>query len=394
MKFSFFLKIVLGVFLLLVVGLFLTGNSYCFSGISKTYFRGKTTASIDDAQDFVNDTLQNSQSFPFNLAERYNEIELTDSLKSYLKTYDTASFMVIRDKAIVYEEYYGEYEKSSKINSFSMAKSFTTMLLAAAIDDGYIRNFEVPISEFLNEYENDEKAQQCTVGDLSAMTAGYDWTEDYYFPLNPTAKAYYGDDIEKHVLSYGFDRESGKEFEYLSGATQLLGIIIERATKKKLPAYFEEKFWKPMGMESTAYWSLDKEGGMAKAYCCLHATTRDFAKFGQLMLQNGTWNGQQLLDKEFIKKATRPNVDKDYGYSFWIFDDNPDGVHDFYQFQGHLGQYIIVIPDKGIVIVRTGKASHLQEKIKGDNASLMQNIIVEEVYKTYEMKRKPIRKEE
>ena len=161
------------------------------------------------------------------------------------------------------------------------------------------------------------------------------------------------------MLSRGFIKESGKEFKYLSGVTQLLGIIVSRATKKSLSSYLSDKFWKPMGMSKESYWGLDNEDGMEKAYCCVYSNVRDLAKFGQLILQDGKWNGTQLIDSSFVSLMKTPNykafmhkTQATYGYSLWL---DYDHETPFYSLIGHLGQYLAVIPSQNMIVVRLGE---------------------------------------
>lgn len=239
------------------------------------------------------------------------------------------------------------------------------MMLGKAIEQGYIKGLDQKITDFIPEFKDDKFGAECTVGDLSAMTSGYDWDEDYYFPLNPTAKAYYGDDIVKQMLDRKFVSQPGGHFKYQSSDTQLLGIVIERALKNKsLSQYFQEEFWQPMGMELDAQWSKDNPKGMEKTYCCFNATARDFAKLGQLLLNDGNWYGKQILDSAFVqkmvlpnKKAFGPNEPQIYGYSVWM---DYNYKTPFYAMLGHLGQRIIVIPSEKLVVVRTGKTHNDQ----------------------------------
>jgi CubicO group peptidase (beta-lactamase class C family) len=239
-----------------------------------------------------------------------------------------------------------------------MAKSITTLLLGKAIEQGYIKDLQQPIVDFIPEFANDSLGRLTTVGDLSAMRSGFDWDEDYYSPINMTTEAYFGKDIEKQMLKRGFSHQPGKHFKYQSADTQLLAIVLKRASGKGLAEYLSEEFWKPMGMEHDALWSIS--GGIEKSFCCVHSNVRDFAKLGQLLLQKGNWNGVQLLDSAFVEKmitpnyeAFEPNEPKKYGYSIWM-----DEVHNpsFYGMMGHLGQRIIVVPSENIVIVRLGKS--------------------------------------
>ncbi|MDB4088239.1 beta-lactamase family protein [Flavobacteriales bacterium] len=364
MKFilKFLKKILIALVAILLIAtvlLYATGNEYIFRGVQLTYLKGNTTANIDDRLDFDTRIIENGTVQEWELSEDYNKTPLTDTLVKELEAYKSAGFLIVKDGKILNEEYFNGYNSTSLTNSFSVSKSILTLLLGKSLEDGFIESLDDPITKYLPEFKDDTLAQYCTVGDLSAMTAGYDWSESYYLPLNPTAKAYYGRDIVDQMLSRGFIKESGKEFKYLSGVTQLLGIVISRAIKKDLSGYLSEKFWKPMGMSKESYWALDDEEGMEKAYCCMYSNVRDFAKFGQLILDNGKWNGTQLIDSSFVALMKTPNhkafIQKTqpiYGYSLWL---DYDYKTPFYSLIGHLGQYVAIIPSENMIIVRLGE---------------------------------------
>ncbi|HLV23755.1 MAG TPA: serine hydrolase [Moheibacter sp.] len=355
--------------LLIIALLFLTGNQYIIRGVQLTYLKGHNTANIDDYKDFDNNIVLSKTPQPWLSHEMYNKIPLTDTLKNELEKFNSIGFFVAKDGEALWEYYWDGYSEESYTNSFSMAKSVVTMLLGKAIEQGYIKSLDQPITDFLPEFNDDEFAKKCTVGDLSAMTSGYDWSEDYYLPLNPTAKAYYGSNIEKQMLKRDFIQNPGGHFNYLSGNTQLLAIVLQRAVGISISQYLQEEFWQPMGMENDAYWSKDREDGMEKAYCCLNSNVRDFGKFGQLLLQNGNWNGKQILDSTFVEKMITPNYkafNKDeparYGYSIWTdYEHEPN----FYGLMGHLGQRVIVVPSEGLIIVRLGREKDNRNMGKG-----------------------------
>ncbi|MFV0176491.1 beta-lactamase family protein [Empedobacter falsenii] len=322
--------------------------------------KGEKTANINDYKDFDNNVILAGSPRVWHQHLDYNQFPLSVNFEKEMNDFGTAGFVIIKDHQILSEYYFNGYAQNDITNSFSMAKTFTTMMLGKAIEQGYIKSLDQKITDFIPEFKDDRFGSQCTIGDLSAMTSGYDWDEDYYFPLNPTAKAYYGDDIVKQMLDRKFVSQPGKHFKYQSSDTQLLGIVIERAIENKsLSQYFQDEFWQPMGMEMDAQWSKDSPKGMEKTYCCFNATTRDFAKLGQLLLNDGNWYGKQILDSTFVqkmvlpnKKAFEPNEPKIYGYSVWM---DYDYKTPFYAMLGHLGQRVIVIPSEKIVIARTGK---------------------------------------
>ena len=344
--------------------LYATGNEYIFKAARLTYLQGNTTANIDDYKDFEARIIENGTPQLWKYHKDFNKKPLTNILRKKLEELNSAGFLIVKDGKIITEKYFGKYTDSSLTNSFSMAKTFVTMLLGKAIEEGYIKSLKQPITDFLPEYNNDSLAKTCTIGDLSAMTAGFNWDENYYLPLNETTKAYYGKNLKKQMFETNFNSESGEKFEYKSANTILLGIIISRATKKTLSEYLSEKFWKPLGMEVSAPWSLDNENGTEKTCCCVAARLRDFAKIGQLLLQNGNWNGTQLLDSTFIDTMTHPNSlngkikNPIYGYGVWTDYNNDPPI---YSMVGHLGQRIICVPSEKMIIVRTGNKSEKKE---------------------------------
>lgn len=363
------IQVILGILLLLIAILFITDNDYILRGVQLTYLKGHKTANIDDYKDFDNNLILADKPQPWEQHELYNKIPLTDTLQNELEKFKSIGFFVAKDGKALWEYYWDGYSNESHTNSFSMSKSIITMLLGKAIEQGYIKSLDQPITDFLPEFKDDEFGKLCTVGDLSAMTSGYDWSEDYYLPLNPTAKAYYGDQIEKQMLDRNFIQKPDGNFNYISSDTQLLAIVLQRATKRSVSQYLQEEFWQPMGMEQDAYWSKDRADGMEKAYCCLNSNVRDFGKFGQLLLQNGNWNGKQILDSAFVQKMITPNYKAfkqgehaRYGYSIWTdYEHEPN----FYGLMGHLGQRVIVVPSENLVIVRLGHEKDKRNLGKG-----------------------------
>ncbi|HUH34441.1 MAG TPA: serine hydrolase [Moheibacter sp.] len=364
-----FLKIV-SILLLLAIGLlYLTGNDYIIRGAQLTYLKGHKTANIDDYKDFDNNIVLAGKPQPWLKHDLYNQIPLTETLAKELEDYGSIGFFVVKDGEALWEYYWDGYSEESLTNSFSMSKSVVTMLLGKAIEQGYIQSLDQPITDFLTEFKDDALAQKCTVGDLSAMTSGYDWSEDYYGVFNPTAKAYYGNNIEKQMLSRKFIQEPGGHFNYLSSDTQLLAIVLQRAVGVSISQYLQEEFWQPMGMEKDAYWSKDRKDGMEKAYCCLNSNVRDFAKLGQLLLKQGNWHGKQILDSAFVEKMITPNAKafspgehQRYGYSIWM---DTEHQPNFYGLMGHLGQRVIVVPSEDLVIVRLGHEKDARDENRG-----------------------------
>ena len=360
----------------LIILLYVTDYNYILKGIRVVYFTGHTTAFIDDYKYFDNRSIENKTVQNWSEANTYNSIKPTQRLDSVNNALGTTAFLIIKNGKIVYENYAPEYTKNSKTNSFSMAKSITTSLLFKAIQDGYIKSLEQPITDFFPNFKG-EFAKSTTVGDLASMASGLNWEEHYYSPFSMTARAYYDDEIGELVNSLEVNQASGQSFKYLSGNTLLLGMIISKATNKSLSEYLSQSFWRPLGMRQTAYWQLDNvESGIEKAYCCIASNARDFAKIGQLFLQNGSWNGKQIIDTSYVKLATKARFKESpqYGYGFWLSNYKSKQL---FSMRGILGQYVIGIPEDNLLIVRLG---HHRSKEKINHFPKDFYIYIDETY--------------
>jgi len=374
---KFFLKGLLAIILLCVVLLYIFDSEYILKGVRVVYMTGHTTAYLDDYRYFDNRTIEKGNAtIPWAIHKQYNAVKETDRLHKTNQRFGTIAYMIIKNDSIWYEKYAEGFNETSKTNSFSMAKSMVTAMLGKAIMDGYIKSLDQPLGDFFPEF-SEGLAAKTTVGDLSSMSSGLNWEESYKSPFSITAKAYYDTNIREVLLGLEVTEEPGQRFKYLSGNTQLLGMVIEKATGKTLSAYLSENFWKPMGMEQEAIWQLDSENsGMEKAYCCVASNARDFARFGILFKNKGVFAGQQILPAEFTEKITKPRFEKDdmYGYGIWISDHLDKKI---FAMRGILGQYVICIPEDNVIIVRLGHQRGGPQKSFSEDFY----IFIEEAYK-------------
>ena len=350
----------LGFLLIIVFSLFyISKYDYILDGIAKIYLKGHITAYLSDYQVFSNHTVyasSNPQSWPIH--DSYNKANISNELGDYHKEKKTVAFLVFKNDSIFHEKYFDGYGLDSKSNSFSMVKSMVSAMLGKAIQEGYIKSLDQLAQDFIPELKG-PYASQVTLGDLSSMTSGLKWTEKYYSPFSVTSASYFVDDLNGLILDQPIDIIPAKAFNYKSGATQILGLAIKNATKKTLSEYLTEKFWQPLGAEHDATWQIDsEEKAMEKAYCCLASNARDFARFGKLYKDHGKWNGKQILDSAFIVKSLKPRFEKssEYGYGWWLNEYEGEKV---FMMRGHLGQYVIVLPEKNLMVVRLG---HLNDE--------------------------------
>lgn len=338
-------------------------------------------------------------------------------LDTLLKNTNTVAFIVIRNDSILYENYWDNYQFDSKIPSFSVAKSFVSTLIGIALDEGFIKNTNEPVANYITEWSKKGEAyQKITIQDCLDMASGLDNQENYggVNMFTPMVRMYYGTNLEKEVLNAKIGSQRGK-FDYQSINTQVLAMVVERATGKKVQDYLQEKIWQPLGMKYDASWSIDsKKQNTVKAFAALNAAPIDFAKLGRLFLKNGNWNGTQIIDENWVKTTTNPDtlLEKGYKNQWWaspitkIFMDslaavqykneNPQTTElnssknifwfqDYgksYRAEGILNQFIFVRPDKNLIIVRMGDYPKGRIRVSPYEAYYMNNFLsyVSEMY--------------
>jgi CubicO group peptidase (beta-lactamase class C family) len=348
-------RALLVVFILGNIILILTGKMFFYKALLYNF------ANIDDNKIFDQRTIQKStQPQPWPQSIRYNKTLIAEKLKAYHESEKSIAFVVLKNDSLVHEEYWSGYGENSLSNSFSMGKSVTSILVGIAIKEGKIKSVDQPIGDFLEEF-NQGKFKHIKIRHLLTMSSGLNWDESYANPLSMTTEAYYGSDLWRLMLRLRVIDQPGIAFKYLSGDTQLLSFVLSKATGKSLSEYAQEKLWKPIGAVNNAEWSLDQKGGHEKAYCCMYSNAKDFARIGALYLHHGKWNGKQLLDSAYIEASLSPAklIDSEsgkpndfYGFQWWLIPDYK-GDKIFYA-RGILGQMIIVVPAKQLVIVRLG----------------------------------------
>ena len=280
---------------------------------------------------------------------------LSFEFEQLLEESKTVAFLIIKNDTIQYEKYWGKYDESSIVPSFSMAKSITSILIGCAIDDKLIKSVNEPITNYIPELKEND-FDKVTIENLLQMTSGIKFNESYINPFGDAATFYYGTNLRKAIKKMKLEIEPGERFAYSSGSAQLLGLVLERALKNKtISSYLEEKIWQPLEMEFDASWSLDrKKNGLEKTFCCINARARDYAKIGRLYLNKGKWNDKQIVSENWVAQSTKIDTTNNsslrYQYQWWL----PSQTGDFMA-QGILGQYIYVNPEKNLIIVRLGK---------------------------------------
>jgi len=322
------------------------------------------TSGIEDYQVFPSRSLIASKDpYHFDHSEMESLLSLpvefnqTDPLplKDLLTNTDTTAFMIIKDDAILLEEYYQGYEESTPSMAFSMSKSVLSILVGMAIEDGYIQSVNDPVTVYVPDMSN-TGYDKVTIRHLLQMTSGMDYVEVEGNPYSLHTRFYYTNRLEEELLRLDLAIEPGQEFSYKTGENALLGLILSRALNgKTITEYTQEKLWTPLGMEYGGAWNIDHDNGLEKTWCCLSATAKDYAKLGRLYLEQGSWNGEQLIPLNWIQQSTQVDTKEgsiwNYQYQWWLVDiDSGD-----YTAMGHLGQFLYINPEENMIIVRLGK---------------------------------------
>lgn len=310
-------------------------------------------------------------------------------LDSSLSASKTAAFVVIRNDSLIYENYFNGFNQQSLLPSFSIAKSFVGTLVAIAVDEGKIKSTSEPITTYIPELLRNNKAfEKITIQHLLDMRSGIRFSEGSYNLKDEAVQLGFRPNILKHTLKLDIEEAPGKRFRYKSVNTQLLSIVLERATGKKLSAYMEEKLWKPLGAEQSATWNVDSRKRKQEiAFAGLNATARDFAKLGRLYLGKGSWQGKQFMQEVWVNALKRDSMEKYNGYKnqWWsrytyslfpdsmlavsykrqtAFSSSVRPVRGFYRvghrtgaFSAHgmLDQILYINPANKVIIVRLGR---------------------------------------
>jgi CubicO group peptidase (beta-lactamase class C family) len=284
----------------------------------------------------------------------------------------TQAFIVVRDGQLAYEGYFNGSDRGSLVTSFSVAKSFASSLVGIAIEQGAIGSVDDPITAYLPELSaRDPRFDSITIQDLLRMASGLAYQELRFPGLNSDdpLTTYFPDQRWLALNNTNISEAPGQHFSYNKYHPQLLGMILERSTGLTVTEFMQLHLWNPLGMEYAGSWSTDSaESDFEKMETGVNARAIDFAKFGQLYLQAGTWDGRQIVPAEWVAASTEPWSPLDpveyyqgafgeqaelgyYGYMWWGFY-QPDGYA--FMAAGDRGQYIYVDPASQTVIVRNG----------------------------------------
>ena len=306
-------------------------------------------------------------------------IKLPLDVDAYLKAQHGAALLIVQGGKLRLERYGLGFDGSGRWTSFSVAKSFTSTLVGAALKDGLIKSMDDKVRDYIADMKG-SAYDDVSVRQLLTMTSGVAWNEDYGDPKSDVAR------FNNHVPEPGVDAlvsymrklpraaPAGTRWNYSTGETNLVGVMLMAAIKKPLAEYLQEKIWQPVGMEQKATWLLSKTGKEISG-CCLQAALRDYARFGQFILEGAKVGGEPLVPEGWLQQATTKQADihepgRGYGYQWWTYDDGS------FSARGIFGQGVFIDPKRQLVIVT------LSDWAKAGAANNPQSQQREAMYKT------------
>ncbi|ATY31387.1 serine hydrolase domain-containing protein [Sphingomonas psychrotolerans] len=285
-------------------------------------------------------------------------------LDAFIASQNVSGLIVLQNGRIRLERYARGYGREGRWTSFSVAKSFTSTLVGAAIRDGYIKSVDEPVTKYIPELAG-SGYEGVTIAQLLTMTSGVRWNEDYTDAKSDVARMFLepvpaGEDPTVYYMKK-LPRETapGSKWVYKTGETNLIGVLVMRATKKPLADYLSEKVWRPYGMERDAFWMIDPSGHEVSG-CCLSVSLRDYARLGQFALEGG----KSVVPANWFAESTRSHADigvpgRGYGYQWWTYPEGRFGA------QGIFGQTIRVDPKTRTVIAVSAAADKASDPAYG-----------------------------
>lgn len=280
-------------------------------------------------------------------------LSIAMDVDAYMTSQRGAALVILHDGKLRLERYGLDFDSAGRWTSFSVAKSITSTLLGAAVQDSYIKSMDDKVSTYIPQMKG-SAYDDVSIRQLLTMTSGVKWNEDYADPKSDVAT------FNNHKPEEGVDAlvsymrklpravPAGTRWNYSTGETNLVGVLLSQATGKPLTTYLSEKIWVPVGMEQQATWILSKTGQEISG-CCIQASTRDFARFGQFILNGALVNGKSIVPNGWLAEATTERTsiglpERGYGYQWWTYADGS------FTARGIFGQGIFIDPHRKLVI--------------------------------------------
>ena len=284
-------------------------------------------------------------------------LKIDMDVDAYMQEHRVAALVILQGGKLRQERYGLGFDGDGRWTSFSVAKSFTSTLVGAALKDGHIKSMNDKVSDYLPDLKG-SAYDDVSIRQLLTMTSGVQWNEDYGDPNSDVAR------FNNHKPEPGVEAlvsymrklpraaPAGTRWLYSTGETNLIGLVLEAAIQKPLTQYLQEKIWQPAGMEQQATWLLSKTGKEISG-CCVQAAPRDYARLGQFILEGAKVNGQSILPDGWLEEATHKQADigapgRGYGYQWWTYDSGAFAA------RGIFGQGIFIDPKRQLVIASNG----------------------------------------
>lgn len=288
-------------------------------------------------------------------------------VEKFIENTKTSALLVIKDDVIKYEKYYLGGDENTLFSSNSMGKSFVSALMGIAVSEGYVESIDDPIGKYIPEFKGTEM-ENIPIKACLQMASGIRFDEDADMS-GFSMKTLIGIPAMKVISKYGMQEDPYTYRRYLSINTEILGQVIKNATGRGLAEYMEEKLWSKLGADHDAYWTLSDDTELAMGG--LSVSLRDYARFARLYLNDGNWEGEQILTEKWVKDSldvsaeySRPGANNDpyneigYGYQWWV----PEGTQNEFMAIGVYGQWIYVNPSKQVIIVKTSADPNFTSK--------------------------------
>lgn len=288
-------------------------------------------------------------------------------VEKFIEDTKTSALLVIKDDVIKYEKYYLGGDENTLFSSNSMGKSFVSALMGIAVSEGYVESIDDPIGKYIPEFKGTEM-ENIPIKACLQMASGIRFDEDADMS-GFSMKTLIGIPAMKVISKYGMQEDPYTYRRYLSINTEILGQVIKNATGRGLAEYMEEKLWSKLGADHDAYWTLSNDTELAMGE--LSVSLRDYARFARLYLNDGNWEGEQILTEKWVKDSldvsaeySRPGANNDpyneigYGYQWWV----PEGTQNEFMAIGVYGQWIYVNPSKQVIIVKTSADPNFTSK--------------------------------
>ena len=284
-------------------------------------------------------------------------LRLDLDIDKFMASQRNAGLIVIQDNKVRFEKYALDYDAHGRWTSFSVAKSLTSTMVGAAVRDGFIKSLDDKVSAYIPDLRG-SVYDDVTVRQLLTMTSGVKWNEDYTDPKSDVAqfslqKPEPGVDLTvSYMRRLKREAPAGTKWVYKTGETNLIGVLVSSATHRKLAEYLSEKVWRPYGMEQDAFWITDATGHEISG-CCLSAELRDYARFGQFIMDGAVAGGKRIVPDDWLAQATVKQADiaqpgRGYGFQWWTNDDGSFAA------QGIFGQGIFIDPRRHLIIASNG----------------------------------------